>query len=68
MEELGTVKIPKRLIEEIKDYIKDSEFKSVDDYVSFVIEEVLKDDEEPEFSEEDEKLVKDRLKDLGYLD
>jgi len=68
MEELGTVKIPKRLIEEIKEYIKDSEFKSVDDYVSFVIEEVLKDDEEPEFSEEDEKLVKDRLKDLGYLD
>jgi Arc/MetJ-type ribon-helix-helix transcriptional regulator len=68
MEELGTVKIPKRLIEEIKEYIKDSEFKSVDDYVSFVIEEVLKDEEEPEFSEEDEKLVKDRLKDLGYLD
>ncbi|KYC53477.1 MAG: hypothetical protein AMQ22_00267 [Candidatus Methanofastidiosum methylothiophilum] len=68
MEDLGTVKIPKRLIEEIKEYIKDSEFKSVDDYVSFVIEEVLKDDDEAEFSEEDEKLVKDRLKDLGYLD
>lgn len=68
MEELGTVKIPKRLIEKIKEYIKDSEFKSVDDYVSFVIEEVLKDDDEAEFSEEDEKLVKDRLKDLGYLD
>ncbi|MCC7572385.1 MAG: CopG family transcriptional regulator [Candidatus Methanofastidiosum sp.] len=68
MEELGAVKIPKRLIEEIKEYIKDSEFKSVDDYVSFVIEEVLKDDDEAEFSEEDEKLVKDRLKDLGYLD
>ncbi|NMC57906.1 MAG: CopG family transcriptional regulator [Candidatus Methanofastidiosa archaeon] len=68
MEDLGTVKIPKRLIEEIKEYIKDSEFKSVDDYVSFVIEEVLKDDEEPEFSEEDEKQVKERLKDLGYLD
>lgn len=68
MEELGTVKIPKRLIEKIEEYIKDSEFKSVNEYVSFVIEEVMKDDDETEFSEEDEKLVKDRLKDLGYLD
>lgn len=71
-EKFGEIRIPKQLIEKICEHIKKTEFKSVDEYATFVLEEVIKDDseEEPEeaFSEEDEQKVKDRLKALGYLD
>ena len=71
-EEYGEIKIPMRLIEEIEGRIGATEFESVEEYVTFVLEEVIKDvdEEEPEevFSEEDEAKVKERLKALGYID
>ncbi len=69
-EEYGEIKIPKDLINRIKEHIRETEFESVDEYVTFVLEEVIKEDEEPEevFSEEDEEKVKGRLRALGYLD
>lgn len=71
-EEYGEIRIPTRLIEEIEERIKQTEFESVEEYVTFVLEEVIKDVdyEEPEevFSEEDEAKVKERLRALGYLD
>lgn len=71
-EEYGEVRIPMRLIEEIEGRIGATEFESVEEYVTFVLEEVVRDDEEggPEevFSEEDEAKVKERLRALGYLD
>ena len=53
----------------IEQKITGTEFRSVDEYANFVLEEVLK-EEEPEaaFSKEDEEEVKKRLKALGYLD
>lgn len=69
-EEYGTIKIPKKLLGKIEERIKGTEFKSVDEYTTFVLEEVVKDEEEPEevFSKEDEQKVKERLRALGYLD
>ena len=71
-EEYGEIRIPTRLIEEIEERIGATEFESVEEYVTFVLEEVVRDidEEEPEevFSEEDEAKVKERLKALGYLD
>jgi len=68
--EYGEIKVSKEIIKKIGERIKDTEFKSVDEYVTFVLEEVIRDEEEPEevFSEEDEKKVKERLRALGYLD
>ncbi len=68
--EFGEIKVPKDIIRKIEERIKDTEFKSVEEYVTFVLEEVIRDEEEPEevFSEEDEKTVKERLRALGYLD
>lgn len=68
--EYGEIKVAKEIIKKIEERIKDTEFKSVDEYVTFVLEEVIRDEEEPEevFSEEDEKKVKERLRALGYLD
>lgn len=71
-EEYGEIRIPKQLIQKLGEHIKRTEFKSVDEYATFILEEVIKetDEEEPEevFSKEDEQKVKERLKALGYLD
>lgn len=60
------------MISKIEARLEETGFESVDNYVTFVLEEVIKEveDEEPEevFSEEDEEKVKGRLRALGYLD
>ena len=66
-----TVSIPTTLYERIKCIIEGTGFKSVSDYVTYVLREVVAMHEmermsEP-FSEEDVKRIKERLKALGYL-
>ena len=51
----------------IKARAKATGFGSIDEYVSFVLGEVLK-GEELAFSREEEEEVQRRLKGLGYLD
>ena len=54
----------------IEERVKATGFGSVDEYVTFVLEEVLKEEgEEGEraFSKEEEEEVKKRLRALGYL-
>lgn len=63
--------IPKDLYEEVKRRVQeiDGEFKSVDDYVEFVLREVIKEEEEEKetYTKEEEEEIKRRLKSLGYL-
>ena len=56
------------LYNQIAGRAKTTGFNSVDEYVIFVLEEVLKDDEDEAqaVSKEDEEEVKKRLKALGY--
>jgi Arc/MetJ-type ribon-helix-helix transcriptional regulator len=63
------VEISEKIYVEIERRVKESsEFKSAEEYITFVLEEVLKDEEEETaFSEEDEEKVKERLRGLGYL-
>ena len=65
-----TVSIPTPLFRKIEERIKGTGFTSVSSYVTYVLREVIseeEDDDQP-FSEEDEQRVKDRLRALGYLD
>lgn len=68
--EKKAVFLPAELYGKVEERVKATDFSSVDEYVEFVLEEVVKEEEEEEkaFSEEEEKEVKKRLKDLGYLD
>ncbi len=69
--ELKEVKIPADIYEKIVERIKETEFESVDEYVTYVLREVLaslEEEEEQVFSEEEEEKVKERLRALGYLD
>jgi Arc/MetJ-type ribon-helix-helix transcriptional regulator len=65
-----TVSIPAPLFKKIGDRIKDTGFTSVSSYVTYVLREIVaeeeKEEEEP-FTQEDEERVKERLRLLGYL-
>lgn len=70
-QESRAVLLAAKLYGRIEERVKATDFGSVDEYVTFVLEEVLKDEEqegERAFSKEEEEEVKKRLKNLGYLD
>jgi len=68
-----TVSIPKPLVIKIKERMKGTGFASVSSYVTYVLRQVLSSIEEEErskqaFTKEEEEKVKQRLRDLGYID
>ena len=69
-EKFTTVSIPKRLFEKVQERIKGTGFTSVSSYVTYVLREIVAEEEEAEepFSKEDEERVKARLRALGYID
>jgi Arc/MetJ-type ribon-helix-helix transcriptional regulator len=68
--EKTAVNIPKNLYLKVKRRVEESsgEFKNVEEYVTFVLNELVR-EEEPErkYSQKDEEEIKKRLKGLGYL-
>ena len=72
-EEKKAVFLPAELYGRIEERVRATEFRSAEEYVTFVLEEVLggeeeSEKEEPTFSEEEEEEVKKRLRALGYLE
>jgi hypothetical protein len=71
------VKLPMSLVTRIKRRLGNSDFSSVDEYVAYVVDQVLTELEsnsgqdkpkgENVFSKEDQENVEQRLRDLGYL-
>jgi len=71
--EYSTVSLPKPLVEKIKERMKGTGFASVSSYVTYVLRQVISSIEEEErskqaFTKEEEEKVKQRLRDLGYID
>jgi metal-responsive CopG/Arc/MetJ family transcriptional regulator len=67
-----TVSIPESLFKRIEKIIEGSGFKSVSEFVTFVLRQVVADMEaeklrEEGLTEEEKKAIVDRLKRLGYL-
>jgi len=66
------VNISEELYAKIQKRVEESkEFNSVDEYVKYVLEQVVEKTEEKKeqpYSKEDEEKVKERLRSLGYLD
>jgi len=64
------VYLPEEIYHKIEQRVADTEFDSVDEYIAFVLAEVLKENDEEDrsaYSKEDEEEVKKRLRALGYL-
>jgi Arc/MetJ-type ribon-helix-helix transcriptional regulator len=68
--ESKSISVPADIYDKIEERVKATDFGSVEEYVLFILEEVLKDEEEEEqaYTEADEAEVKKRLKALGYMD
>lgn len=72
MSDTRTLELPERVAERVEARLPRTEFDTVDEYVAFVVEEVLAsveaetadDDVEPV----DEAAVRSRLESLGYLE
>ena len=62
------VSIPTPLFKKIEEKIKGIGFTSVSSYVTYVLREIVAEEEEEPFSKEDEERVKARLRALGYID
>ncbi|MFC1962395.1 CopG family transcriptional regulator [Chloroflexota bacterium] len=69
-QESKIVSIPNELCSQIEERIKATSFDSVDEYVIFVLKEILKEEaeEEIDLSREQEEDIRKRLRILGYLD
>lgn len=65
-----TVSIPTPLFKKVEERIKGTGFTSVSSYVTYVLREIIAEEEgeEEPFSEEDKERVKERLRALGYID
>lgn len=62
--------ISKKLYNEIKKRVEENQdaFKNVEEFIEFVLNEVVKEeDEEVSYSPEEEEEIKRRLRSLGYL-
>ena len=71
--EYTTVSIPKPLADKVKERMKGTGFSSVSSYVTYVLRQVLSSIEQEKrvkqaFTKEEEERVKQRLRDLGYID
>lgn len=70
------VKIKKEILKKLEKRAKESgSFKNVDEYVNYVLQQVVdklenekKTSQKPAYSKKDEEKVKERLRSLGYLD
>lgn len=67
--EMRTVEVEDHLYERVEQRITGMDFDSVDEYVQFVLEEVVAvDAEEGSYEDVDDEDVQARLRSLGYLD
>ncbi len=62
------ISIPPSLYKQIEERIEDTGFESVSAYVTYVLRELLSEDEKETFTKEEEERVKERLRSLGYID
>ncbi len=65
-EEAVTIKIPKRLYKRIEKRIAGTIFSSVEEYIIHKLENEFP--EEPEYTEEEEEIIRERLRRLGYIE
>jgi hypothetical protein len=63
-----TIRVPEEIAKKLEARLEGSAFDSVDAFVAFVLGRLLEEQGGPGFSEEDERVLKERLRSLGYID
>jgi Arc/MetJ-type ribon-helix-helix transcriptional regulator len=60
------LRLPEHLCEAVEKLIKDTRFKTVEEFLSFVLQELTSCNSAQSEAEE-RKVIEERLRDLGYL-
>ncbi|MCI4365456.1 MAG: hypothetical protein L3K10_05270 [Thermoplasmata archaeon] len=64
-----TVRLPEEVVRSLEERMRGSSFDSVDALIAFILGRLVDHPSgDSAFSEEDERLLKDRLRSLGYID
>ena len=67
-----TIKIPRPLYRKLQTLIEESSFSSVTDFIVYVLRDIISEKGIPadkdELTPEETKAIKQRLRNLGYLD
>ncbi|MGA8664174.1 MAG: CopG family transcriptional regulator [Thermoplasmata archaeon] len=63
-----TIRLPEEIVRAIEARMRGSSFDSPDAFIAFVLGRLLDQHGEGPFSAEDERLLKERLRSLGYID
>ena len=63
-----TVRLPEELVATLEERLKGTSFESVDAFVAFVLARLAERPGAGTFSEEDERVLRERLRSLGYID
>tara|TARA_Y100000034_G_scaffold93158_1_gene112713 strand:- start:3162 stop:3365 length:204 start_codon:yes stop_codon:yes gene_type:complete len=65
------IKIPKELAKKLEQRIKQTDFKSIQEYIIYTLEQIVSDQDNlsnrESYSPEEEEALKKNLKDMGYL-
>jgi len=70
MKERVTIKIPRKLYEQLKEIIEDTGFSSVTDFIVYVLRDLVAGGKlkgKDILTEEEIELIRERLRKLGYL-
>jgi hypothetical protein len=60
------LRLPASLCEAVERLIRGTRFKTVEEFLSFVLQELTSRDSTP-LDEQERKVIEERLRDLGYL-
>ena len=66
MDSWRDLRLPAHLCEAAEERIKNTKFKTLEDFLSFVLQEVTS-RKDAQAGEQERKMLEDRLRDLGYL-
>lgn len=71
--EYTNISIPNSLAEKIKKRMEGTDFNSISEYVTYILRKIIyqieaEEKEKEAFSKEEEEKVKERLRNLGYID
>ena len=70
MEKNKSIQLPGKLLDDLNSHLKQSSFKSVDDFIIYILQNYLdqqKSEQGDKQSSNDDEAVLKRLEDLGYM-
>jgi len=63
-----TLNFTQGTFESLKIHSKQTGFETIEEYLMFLIEEILKEESENNLTQEDEEEIKQKLRSLGYME